>query len=271
MAEHANVALVRRGFEAFNRGDIGTLTELITADARQLMPGRGPLAGEHKGRDNILAMYGQIAELTGGTFRADLRDVYANDFDAVAVYRATAERGGRRLDSTHALVFEIIGGKVMTLNDCAIDQDADDEFWASGNGAKGVALFEAWERRDFDAVVKDMNDDVSYRDEPRGQTLRGKREIKDWFASWATASPDSTVGARVVGESGAAVVIEGVWRGTNSGPLGSLPATDRTVPLPFINVLRLDSAGRISSGSAYYDQLSLMIQLGHMEPPEQAS
>jgi hypothetical protein len=34
--------------------------------------------------------------------------------------------------------------------------------------------------------------------------------------------------------------------------------------------LRFDSGGRMSSGSAYYDQLSLMIQLGHMEPPQQA-
>ncbi len=60
---------------------------------------------------------------------------------------------------------------------------------------------------------------------------------------------------------------EGVYAGTNTGAFGPFPATGRSVSLPWINVLRFDSDGRIIGGGAYYDQLTVMTQLGHMEPP----
>ena len=47
----------------------------------------------------------------------------------------------------------------------------------------------------------------------------------------------------------------------------SLPATGRSVSLPWVNILRFDSDGRIIGGGAYYDLLTVMTQLGHMQPP----
>jgi len=130
MAEHPNVTLVRRGFEAFNAGDIATLTEMIATDAIQHMPGDNQLSGEHKGRDSILAMYGQMAELTNGTLRVDLEHVYANDHRAVAVYRAHGTRHGRMVEEKHALVFEIMDGKSIDMDDIALEGRVDDAFWS---------------------------------------------------------------------------------------------------------------------------------------------
>lgn len=56
-------------------------------------------------------------------------------------------------------------------------------------------------------------------------------------------------------------------RATNNRPLGALPATGRGVTVPFCEVWRLDPEGRIVAGDLYYDQLSLMVQLGHVQPP----
>jgi hypothetical protein len=39
MAEHPDVALVKRGYEAFNSADVSTLTEIIADDAVQTMVG----------------------------------------------------------------------------------------------------------------------------------------------------------------------------------------------------------------------------------------
>jgi hypothetical protein len=130
MAQHPNQALVRRGFQAFNDGDMQTLIELIADDAVQVVPGNSMLSGEHKGREAILAMYARIFEETGGTFRANLEAVYAGDHLAVAVYRSTGERKGKMLDAPSALLFEIIAGQVVKLTDLPEDIAVLDDFLA---------------------------------------------------------------------------------------------------------------------------------------------
>lgn len=129
MAEHPNATLVRKGFKAFNAGDVATLTEVIASDAHQHMPGHNRFSGEHKGRDEILAMYGRMAHETGGTFRAELEQVYANDHRAVAIFRGTGTREGRRLDERHAMCFEILDGKATEMDDIPLDGITDDAFW----------------------------------------------------------------------------------------------------------------------------------------------
>jgi len=131
MAEHPNVAFIKRGFDAFNAADIATLSELIDENAAQHMGGSNDLfSGDHRGRDNILAMYGRIGEASGGTFRADPEQIWANDDRLVVVYRATAEHEGKRLDMRNAIVFEVEGEKIVEITDIPDDADKQDEFWS---------------------------------------------------------------------------------------------------------------------------------------------
>jgi hypothetical protein len=53
-------------------------------------------------------------------------------------------------------------------------------------------------------------------------------------------------------------------RGTNDGPLGPLGPSGRALSLPVCDVLRHE-AGRIVRADYYYDQLSILVQLGHAE------
>ena len=62
-------------------------------------------------------------------------------------------------------------------------------------------------------------------------------------------------------------MILGVWAGTSDGQLGPFPPTGRRVELPFVFAASFDDQGRIAGGGAYYDQLTMLVQLGHMEPP----
>jgi len=130
MAEQPNQLLVRRGFEAFNTGDINTLVEIIAEDAVQVMPGTNVVSGEHKGRESILAMYARLFEETAGTLRVDLEGTYAAGNTVVAIYRGTATRNGRSLDTRNALVFEIEHGQAVRLTDLPSDLAAEDEFWS---------------------------------------------------------------------------------------------------------------------------------------------
>ena len=130
MAEQPNQLLVRRGFEAFNSGDIDTLVEIIADDAVQIMPGTNIVSGEHKGREAILVMYARLFQETAGTLEVHLEGTYATGSTVVAVYRGTAKRNGRSLDQHHALVFEIEHGQAVRLTDLPADIAADDLFWS---------------------------------------------------------------------------------------------------------------------------------------------
>ena len=127
---HPNEELVRRGFDAFAKGDVDTLRELFDQDAVWHVPGRSPLSGDHRGMDAILGNFAKTAELTGGTFRIDLHDVVANAEHAVGIYVSRGEREGRILEDRNVLVTHIRNGKIAEawlLND---DQYAADEFFS---------------------------------------------------------------------------------------------------------------------------------------------
>jgi ketosteroid isomerase-like protein len=131
MGEQENVALVKRGFEAFNAADVATLSDIIAADAVQHMPGSNPFSGDHKGRDDILGMYGQIGEASAGTFRAELDDVRADGPDkVVATYQSKGERGGKSLGTKNTITFQIRDGKIVDIADAPDDQAAWDDFWS---------------------------------------------------------------------------------------------------------------------------------------------
>jgi steroid delta-isomerase-like uncharacterized protein len=137
----------------------------------------------------------------------------------------------------------------------------------SDNSGIASAVFEAWEKRDFDAVVENMAEDVVVTDRSRGETIKGRAEVKAFYASWASACPDSTCGYQVVAASGDAVAVEGLWSGTNTGPFGPFEPSGRTVSMPWINNVYFDADGRIVKVSVLYDQMGVLSQLGHVAVP----
>jgi len=58
--------------------------------------------------------------------------------------------------------------------------------------------------------------------------------------------------------------------GTHDGPLGPFPATGMDFALPLCEMWHFDSSGRVVGGDLYYDQVSLLTQLGLM-PQQQPS
>ncbi len=105
---HPNEDLVREAFVAFGRGDIDALRDRYFADGiRWHLPGRSPLAGDYDGIGQVMEFFGRILELSGGTFRTELRDVVANAEHAVALHATVAEREGRRLEHNNVSTFHI--------------------------------------------------------------------------------------------------------------------------------------------------------------------
>jgi uncharacterized protein len=131
MGADENLAIVRRGYEAFNKGDLETLTELFDEDAAWHLPGRSSLAGDHEGRDAAFAYFARLGQESGGTFQAEVQALIADDADrVVGIQRSTAERDGKRLDVGDCIVFQLKDGRVIDGRDHIDDLYAWDEFWS---------------------------------------------------------------------------------------------------------------------------------------------
>jgi uncharacterized protein len=127
---HPNEDLVRRGYAAFGTGDIVTLRELFADQIVWHVGGRSPIAGDYKGKDEVLGFFAQLAQRAGGTFRVDVHDVLANDEHVVALVKVTAQREGKTLNDNGAQVFHVQAGKVTESWLHPGDAYAGDEFWS---------------------------------------------------------------------------------------------------------------------------------------------
>lgn len=128
---HTNADLVRRGYEAFNAADLETLSTLISDTATWHTPGKSPIAGDYVGRDAIFAQFGRYLEGTGGTFKAELRHVTADDDGRViASHHNSGQRDGKRLDVDCCIEFQIANGQVVEGREHFYNLYAWDAFWA---------------------------------------------------------------------------------------------------------------------------------------------
>jgi uncharacterized protein len=130
VTEHPNVELTRRGYDAFAKGDMATLSELIADDAVWHVQGAGPLSGTYRGRDEIFGFFGALAEDTAGTFRLDVHDVLANDEHAVALCTLSASRRGKSIEMPVANVSHVRDGKMTEFWATTTDPQATIDFWA---------------------------------------------------------------------------------------------------------------------------------------------
>jgi ketosteroid isomerase-like protein len=123
--------VVRRGYAAFNAGDMKTLTELFDENASWTTPGRTSIAGDRKGREAAFAQFGRYASETGGTFKADLKHLFTSDDGRViGVHHNTATRGDKHLAVDCCIVFEVKDGRIAAGKEHFFDLYAWDSFWS---------------------------------------------------------------------------------------------------------------------------------------------
>jgi len=128
----------------------------------------------------------------------------------------------------------------------------------------------AFNRRDFDAVVKEFAPSITYTDRARDLVIRTPQEFKDTFLTgWDQAFSDARVTEAQYIDGGDTVIALFVGRGKQDGPLGPFQASGKEMATPFCELLRFDGSGRVIGGEIYYDQVTMLTQLGHMPVPAQ--
>jgi ketosteroid isomerase-like protein len=131
-ATGADIAVVRAGFEAFARGDIGAFGDMFDADATWNHRNDDRLGGLHQGRDGILAFIAESGQLTAGTLRAAPESFMADGDGHVSVLvRVSGSRpDGRSFDNPQILLFTVAGDRVRSVDQFVGDPGAVTAFWA---------------------------------------------------------------------------------------------------------------------------------------------
>jgi ketosteroid isomerase-like protein len=128
-AEDRYLSLVRRGYAAFNTGDIETLVTLMSHDVVQHVPGTSAVAGDYKGIESVLGYYAKLNEVTDGTARAHLIDVHGDGHGhVIAIHQIAATRNGVTRVSRGSILFTFLGDKVTDMLDLSGDLAGDDAF-----------------------------------------------------------------------------------------------------------------------------------------------
>ena len=116
MSAEENTRLAQSAYEAFGRGDIPALAELMADDIEWVDPGdpgESPLAGTYRGKEEVLGWFGKVAEQVDFS-NFEPRDFIAQGDKVVSlVYvEATVRSTGRSMVQDEAHVWTFRDGKV---------------------------------------------------------------------------------------------------------------------------------------------------------------
>jgi steroid delta-isomerase-like uncharacterized protein len=128
------------------------------------------------------------------------------------------------------------------------------------------AAHESWNKRDFAGVIGNAAENLTYTDHARVITLKTREKFREWTEGWAKAFSDGRIADPQYVDGGNIVIAQFTVEGTNDGAFGSMKPTGRKMSLPFCEICHFDKQGRIVSGGCYYDQYTLLTQLGHIQP-----
>lgn len=100
-----------------------------------------------------------------------------------------------------------------------------------------------------------------------GMRLQGRAQIREFVESFHQTFPDVTHRIdRLLVAGGDALVMEGVFSGTQAGPLrtpaGDVPPTGKRVEVREAQLTTVGRGGLAAHFSTYFDRLEMMAQLG---------
>jgi steroid delta-isomerase-like uncharacterized protein len=141
---------------------------------------------------------------------------------------------------------------------------------ASKNVQAVQAEHSGFNARDWDSIRGLIADDCVFTD-AQGTAHKGPDAFaNDYAKGWADAFSDAEVTEAKYHDAGDTVVAEFVGRGTNDGPVGPMPATNRRIAIPFCEIYHFGPDGKVVSGNAYFDMYGMLVQLGHIDPPPES-
>jgi len=130
-AQHVNVERTRRAYEAFAKGDMQVVGDMMADNIVWHVPGAGILAGDYRGKDAVFGFFGKLMQETGGTFKIDVHDILANGEHSVALVTNSGDRNGKHIEWRAANISHADAeGRMIEFWGFPEDTRAVDEFFS---------------------------------------------------------------------------------------------------------------------------------------------
>jgi ketosteroid isomerase-like protein len=133
----------------------------------------------------------------------------------------------------------------------------------------GKSLDELFSKDDPKVVIASNADDSDYwMNFGPGTVTKGKKDMAKDLTAWFKAFPDqkwTTVNAWGIDGY---VIVEHTMTGTQKGPIGTVPASNKTVSTwHFVDILQPTADGKLQHGWGYANLAEAMLQTGAMKIP----
>ncbi len=127
------------------------------------------------------------------------------------------------------------------------------------------AIYQAWNNRDFDGVVRNVTDNFTLVDRPNDRTLTSKQDYRSWAETWAKTFSDGKILNLKLIDGGDYITAQFTAEGTNDGSYAGLAPTGRPISFSVCEVCRFDPSGKVVACDCYYDQYTILTQLGYAQ------
>lgn len=121
MSEQDNVRIVQDAYEAFKRGDIQGLLQLVANDAEWITPGPSdimPAAGHRRGHEGVAEFFSTLSEQEDvELFEPQEYIAQGDKVVAIAKYRGRVKATGRTAETDVIHVFDMKDGKVQRFRE----------------------------------------------------------------------------------------------------------------------------------------------------------
>ena len=118
--------------------------------------------------------------------------------------------------------------------------------------------------RQLEPLVATFGANPEWHNKPGDEVLNGHDAIRNFYAALFEAFPDFYVDVQQKRVAEDAIVVEGYLGGTHRAEWMGIPATSKTIRIPFCVVFTFTADDKLKAEFAYFDRLSIMSQLGVM-------
>jgi hypothetical protein len=126
-------------------------------------------------------------------------------------------------------------------------------------------MHEAFNDRDWDRIGARISRACMYVDHARNETYHGPEECVALYRSWVESFSDGEIlGGALYNGIDDLSICRFIGRGTQDGHMGPFPPSGIATDTAFCEFLRFDDEGLVIAGESYYDQLGILMQLGHI-------
>jgi uncharacterized protein len=120
----------RRQGEMYSGGDLQPVADLLADDVVWHVPGRSPIAGDHRGRDSVLRYFEQRRALAHGTMSIEVLETIADDEAVVELADGRARLGDVEAHWRTVGLYRITDGRIAEAWLIPFDLDAFDRVWS---------------------------------------------------------------------------------------------------------------------------------------------